>query len=70
MQNKLDIVAILFSEGNGATIIFSNDLTVKITEDAAEMLRDSFPGECEACGFDPERPMDYDDFSDEFGEDI
>lgn len=53
-DDKPDVISRIYTLANGQRIISLSDGTVlELSTMDVEMLSGAFPGECEACGYDP-----------------
>ena len=53
-----DQISVVMRHPEGATVVLASGQQLRITEEDVEALQMAFPGECEACGFDPDNPYD------------
>lgn len=55
------ISQIQYFTGGTAVVVLTDGSTLPLTEDDIDMLQLAFPGECEACGFDPNNEPSYEE---------
>lgn len=61
-DDKPDVISRIYTLANGQRIISLSDGTVlELSSMDVEMLSGAFPGECEACGYNPDEDEEDDE---------